>query len=406
MVPNGEVTERISVEPRANADSTERIQRALDSLASQGGEVALQAGVYRLDGGLTVPTGVILCGSWQSPHHSKGLRGTILCAYGGRDDPRGPPLIQLEPSSAVRGLTVVYPEQTLSDVRPYPPTIRGRGVHCSIMDVTLVNPYFAIDLTQPHQLHYVRNVFGSPLHRGISVDACADIGRVENIHFNPHYWFDSGLSSQPRMEELIEYLWNNCEAFVIARSDWEYHLNTFSYGCKVGYRFTSSSHGACNGNFLGIAADWAKTALLVEETQRPGLLITNGEWVGGRGSEAIMRTTESFEGVVQLANNSFWGPAQRVAVIEGSGVVSFSQCNFSESGRDDDGNPTLEARGGSIIVQGCTFWRDKRCVVLTHGLASAVILGNVFRGTIGIENKSDGRVEIASNVSMGRSVGR
>ena len=41
-------------------------------------------------------------------------------------------------------------------------------------------------------------------------------------------------------------------AFVFARTDWEYVLNTFSFGYAIGYHFIASNEGSCNGNFLGI----------------------------------------------------------------------------------------------------------------------------------------------------------
>lgn len=41
-------------------------------------------------------------------------------------------------------------------------------------------------------------------------------------------------------------------AFVFARTDWEYVLNTFAFGYAIGYHFIASKEGSCNGNFLGI----------------------------------------------------------------------------------------------------------------------------------------------------------
>ncbi len=380
---------RMTVSPPRNEtlDATAMIQSQLDRVGtSGGGEVFLPAGRYRLDGSLQVPSGVTLQGSWESPHHAQGLKGTVLLAYGGRGDEKGPPLVVLGPSSALRGVTILYPEQMLPGVVPYPPSIRGTGMHSSVLDVTLVNSYFGIDFSQPHELHHIRNVFGTPLHKGVVIDGCSDIGRVENVHFNPHYWFRSEAPNTPDDKALIRYLWDHCEAFVIARSDWEYHLNTFSYGCRVGYRFTKSKYGACNGNFLGIAADWAHRALLVEHTQRPGLLITNGEWVGGEGSDAMMEVGPEFDGVVQLANNSFWGPAERVALVGGKGVVSFSQCNFCDWDHSKKGYRAIEARGGSLIVSGCTFWKDRPQILLCEGMRSAIISGNLFKGGARIEN--------------------
>ena len=382
-------------------DATQEIQDELDLAGdSGGGEVYLPPGRYPIQESLTVPSGVTLAGSWQAPHHAEGLLGTVLEAYAGRKQEDGPALIEMKPSSLVRGMTIFYPEQTIPGTVAYPPSIRGRGMHATLIDLTLVNPYFAIDLTARHELHHMRNIYGCPLNTGIAIDGCTDIGRVENVHFNPHYWDRSGAENLPDWQELLAYIWEHSVAFTIARSDWEYHLNTFSYGCRIGYRFTKSEHGACNGNFLGVAADWARRALLVESTQRPGLLITNGEWVGGEGSEAMMEVADGFDGVVQFSNNSFWGPAQRVALVAGRGVVNFSQCNFCNWDHDGKGLPAVEARGGALLVRGSCFWEDKPQVVLRKGVDSAVITGNVFKGSPRLLDEGATKSQIGLNATM------
>ena len=50
----------------------------------------------------------------------------------------------------------------------------------------MVNPYKGVDLaSKPSVRHYVRNLYCQPLRRGISVDKCFDVGRIENVHFGP-----------------------------------------------------------------------------------------------------------------------------------------------------------------------------------------------------------------------------
>ena len=121
------------------------------------------AGLYRLDGPLTVPAGVTLCGASVGVPHSEHPIGTVLLAYGGRGQPDGEPLITLKPNAVVRNLVIHYPEQTLPEVAPYPWSIRADGELCQILDITLTNPYQAIDVgTKWNELHLVRNVFACP----------------------------------------------------------------------------------------------------------------------------------------------------------------------------------------------------------------------------------------------------
>ena len=382
-------------------DDSAAIQKALDECAAKaGGTVKLPAGKYRLDKPITVPSGVILSGEWEAPHHAQLANGTVILAYAGKGKEDDPPLVSLSPSSGIKGVTFFYPEQRIPGTQPYPWTIQGSGMHCSVMDVTLVNPYKAIDFgTNANELHYIRNVFGCPLKVGVFVDRCTDIGRIENVHFNPHYWMRAEVEGIPTWNDLSAYLWQNCTAFEFGRTDWEYVLNTFSYGCKVGMRFFASKHGACNGNFLGNGVDWAQTAVLVEQTQEPGLLFTNGEFVGGEGAETEIEVTSSHKGVVQFSNCAFWGPTKRVARVAGNGMVSFSQCNFVNW---KPGVAAIEASDGDVTVNACRFSHGERHVMLGPNVKTAVISGNTMSGPIEIENQSKGDVQITGNVTRAK----
>ena len=171
-------------------DDTAAIQRTLDAAAKdRGGVVEMPKGLYRVEDHLVIPPGVCLSGEWQAPHHANTEHGTVILAVGHAGKEDGPALINLGQSSAIKGITIFYPDQDPAAVKPYPWAIQGKGMHGSVIDVTLVNPYKGIDFgTHPNELHYIRNVFGCPLKLGIYVNRTTDIGRIENVHFNPHSW--------------------------------------------------------------------------------------------------------------------------------------------------------------------------------------------------------------------------
>ena len=171
-------------------DDTAAIQKALDAAAKdRGGVVEMPKGLYRVEDHLVIPPGVCLSGEWQAPHHANTEHGTVILASGHAGKEDGPALINLGQSSAIKGITIFYPDQDPAAVKPYPWAIQGKGMHGSVIDVTLVNPYKGIDFgTYPNELHYIRNVFGCPLKLGIYVNRTTDIGRIENVHFNPHSW--------------------------------------------------------------------------------------------------------------------------------------------------------------------------------------------------------------------------
>lgn len=381
------------------ADDSPAIQQALDRAgAGRGGVVQLAAASYRIERPLVVPEGVTLAGVWQAPHHAQLAKGTVLLVHAGGGDADGPAAVTLSASSTVKGVTFFHPGQRIPDPIPYPYTVRGRGMHGSVLDCTFVNPYQAIDFgTQANELHLIRNCFGCPLKVGVHIDKCTDIGRIENVHFNPHYWGRSGAPNVPEWGRLIDYLGGNLVAFEFARTDWEYVLNTFVFGAKIGYRFYQGPDGAANGNFLGIGADWCGRAILVEQCQPPGLLVTNGEFVGNDKTGIFMEVAASHDGVVQLANCSFWGPASQVARVAGAGSVSFSQCAFLNQGADRTVH-TIDALSGDLTVSSCRFGTDKPGIRLGREVATAVISGNRFYKAKRITNLSAGDVQEGLNV--------
>ena len=382
-------------------DDTPSIQKALSAAEKQGGNmVELGPGTYRLRGPLVMPEGVTLAGVWQAPHHAQLKKGTVFEVYAGKGEENGPPLIKLSPSSTVKGITFFYPQQRIPGTIPYPWTIQGEGMHNSVIDCTFVNAYKAMDFgTLANELHYVRNCFGCPLKVGIWVNQCTDIGRLENVHFNPHYWERAEVEGIPNTEDLRKYLQENLVAFDFGWSDWEYVQNTFCYGAKVGYLFREGTKLGTNGNFLGIGADWCGRAILVELCQPYGLLITNGEFVGARGAECMVEVAASNNGVVQFNNCSFWGLCDVVARTDGRGAASFSQCHFLNYSRERPDSYTIEAVGGDLIVQGCRFGRDRPDIKLGEKVRTAVIVGNHFKATKGIKNLSKGDVQEGFNVA-------
>jgi len=388
------------------ADDTPAFARALAAALERGApEAVVPPGSYRLDGSVEIPRGVALTGSWQTPHHSetRGVStGTVILAFGGRGREDGPPLFLLNANSSVRGLTIAYPEQDPRAIAPYPWTLQGRGMHCTIENVTLANSYQAIDFgTYANELHVVRNVFGLALRRGVWVDNCTDIGRLENVHFNPHYWARSPWGEGKgrfAWNAVSDYLVANGEAFIFGRSDWEYVFNTFCYGYRVGYRFVPGrSRIGTNGNFVGIGADGGNIGLLAEAANPYGILVTNGEFVAMRGPEPTeIVTGPEFAGVLQLNNCSFWGPAFRVALLRGPGTATFNQCNFVQWDRNQ---PALRIEGGVAAITGCRFQKPFPHVFLGENVKGAVLTGNLVTGAFQVERRTEAKVEMLANIS-------
>lgn len=217
------------------SDNTAAFQKALDYFGSKGGTVYVPRGIYLFKGSLNVPEAVTLKGAFESVPAHNGIRdaglpkpgddGTtfLVTANAGMED--GAPFITLNTNSTLRGIGMYWPHQDPAKIpKAYPWAIAMRGKNPAVLDIEMLNPYNAIDASK-NERALIRNISGQPLRRGIYVDGVYDIGRIENVHWNP-WW-----SMQP---ELFNWQKENGEAFIFERTDWHYVLNTFCFGYKKG----------------------------------------------------------------------------------------------------------------------------------------------------------------------------
>jgi hypothetical protein len=265
-----------------------------------------------------------------------------------------------------------------------------RGKNPAVLAVEMLNPYNGIDATK-NERHLIRDVQGQPIRRGILVDAIYDIGRIENVHFNP-WW-----SMKPK---LFRWQMENGEAFIFGKSDWQYVYNTFCFGYNIGYKFIRTKTGQCNGNFLGIGADDCYTALVVEQCSRYGLLITNGEFVSFHGPDPTMIKVEKTNtGSVRFVNCAFWGQSNQIAKIAGTGTVGFSDCTLVQWGGKDGSRHAIQVQSGTVLIRGCEFQQNRPHILLGKKVSRAIIAENIFEGPIRISNQSQGSVKIGLNSS-------
>jgi hypothetical protein len=393
---------RFGAKGDGKTDDTAAFQKALDAAGQAGGGVVYAPrGNYFFAGHLNVPNAVTLKGVWESVPAHVGMRdqglprptddGTTFLVTESKDSEDGPPFITLNNNSTLKGVVLYYPEQSAAEEpKPYPWAIAMRGKNPAVLAVELLNPFNGIDATR-NERHLIRDVQGQPLRRGVLVDDIYDIGRIENVHFNP-WW-----STQPK---LFQWQQKNGEAFIIGRSDWQYVFNTFCFGYNIGYKFIQTKAGLCNGNFLGIGADDCFTALVVENCAPMALLISNGEFVSFHGPDPTMvRVEPSNSGSVRFVNCAFWGPCNQIAKVSGRGTVGFSDCTFVQWDRNKEGRAALQIESGTVLVRGCEFRENKPQIDLGEGVRRAVISGNILTGKTRITNQSKGAITIMENTA-------
>ncbi|MBQ9358472.1 MAG: hypothetical protein IJT95_02915 [Abditibacteriota bacterium] len=380
-------------------DCTEAFQKALDAAFQiGGGNVFVPTGIYDVKGNLVIKSGVFLVGTYQAPPTERfdgkpdvPGQGSLIHAYAGRNTPDGKPFIELQGSNCgVKGVVIDYPENTYKDVPPvpYPPCIAGYvGDNQNVIDCMLLNPYEGIKLVGVGR-SYIRGVYGYPAKRGIYIDRCFDISRVENCHFWP---FGNTAASNPAWGAWINKFG---VAFEFARTDWQYVSNCFCFGYGVGYKFSESDAGGCNGNFLGLGADSCAVGVKVEAAQAPGLLFTNGEFVGRWGSHDSVgvEVLPLSRGKVSLMNCSFWGPLGWCVRNRGSNYLSVIGCHF-----ENFGTAAISAEGGAAVIQGNTFQAGPMHLVLDKGLKEAIVSGNTATERLVIDNRIGGKALMALN---------
>ena len=212
-------------------DNTASFQAAI-SAVSAGGLVWVPAGLWSFAGSLLLTPGVSLVGTFQTvPSHNIGqhgsapVNGSILLPRGGRGDVNGTPFLSMREDTTVRGFSIYYPDVNGSETPvPYPWTISMTGNNIAVQDVETLNPFNAISAVGAHR-HYLSRIQGQPSNIGIFVDQTYDIGRIEDVHWNP--WFSSAPA-------YIAYQQAYGTGFLVARTDWEYVLNCFVFGMAIG----------------------------------------------------------------------------------------------------------------------------------------------------------------------------
>ncbi len=398
-------------------EDTRAIQKALNAAAEKGGICFLPEGIYRLNASLVVPEGVTLKGVSEATPHPLTPTGTVLNIFGGKGDVYADPAITLKWNASVRNLIINYPEQQLPDVIPYPWTIQIDGQMCQVIDVTMTNPYMAIDAgSKVNELHYIRNVYACPLKIGVYVDQCYDVGRLENVHFNPNFWKRSTLESKlPEIPEgyngdregylnslLRTYLQQNLVGFKIGRTDWEYINNCFVIFAKEGFLFDDFGHGPGNALITQSGSDVGPIAVQVNKVQHyAGIQFTNCQFM------STIKIGPENEGPVKISNSGFWIIEETLeqVVNEGSGTVILNACHFSDWDIHNKGAACIRASNGRLIVSNCEFsrpWTDsiyakKRAVLLEKDFISGIITANLFHND-SIDNNSNGIVSLSANV--------
>lgn len=366
-------------------DSTASIQAALNAAANAGGGVVyIKGGYFRVDGGLTIPSGVELRGTFEGPHFGNGtMEGTQLLAYGGKGNANGTPLITMQKNSGATGFTVYYPEQGMSDkavleaekVKAYPPTIRANE-GCWIQNISLLGSYIGIDaMTYRCDDIVISDVTNAVMYKALVMGHGIDGGWVQNFHGNYSSWSsnypmapdgtDSGNKQEDagtgemvaisRSDLLQEYTRSNVTGVELGDCKNVQFFSCFNILIHTQINLIEDPYtgGSFDGTMWGFAFDGCHDGIKGESgdanlTLYESMGVFNQDDRIERGGYNV-NTTEDFTGTVSVWNSDSWSPnARGIAYVKG-GTVNYVQ-----------GWPWCVFRGecfegGTLNILGTTF---------------------------------------------------
>ena len=260
-------------------DCTPAIQKALDDAqAAGGGTVFIPEGKYRLDGMLKIGSNVFLRGRWCQITANQPAAGTILMLYGSGQKQS----ILIEGSGCgVRDLIFWHPEQsvTQSNAEEYPLVIRGNASVVTIENITFINAYRGIDLSQA-SASCLRGIYGSPLKVGLTADKSYAVSRYDRIHFSPDYWSWSKLPGSPGADGAHRtFMRSEGTAVHIKEMDGFYFGFSDISGYRRGLHFEKGVSGDdASGKLCYVSVTDCDTALHVDDAK--GFMILDCKLVG------------------------------------------------------------------------------------------------------------------------------
>ncbi len=356
-------------------DYTPVLQSLCDAMSmAGGGTVYVPAGHYRFDGDLILPTGVTICGDWQNPDEHPAIDGTVFEVYGNRDNVDGAPFIKMKSTSMISNVAFWYPEQSLTDLVPYPRTV-SMGEHTHLKNVTFVNSY--IGVTHDPRIERspnLMNIYGTPLLTGVDMDAIGDIARWENINFSPEYWINSGLPGAPvsdeEAEDLRVYIYNSATGFIVRRIDWSYLYRAKFTGYATGMLFAYSNlpDGAAspNGQCYDVTFDHCNTGIYVETIGDSGEMVTDAKFIGCQSGLWLGKGEHPY-GTFELIDSTI--DATGAAISAQQAAYFYMLSNTIENG-------AVEVSNGWLIAADNVFKGEAPVFALKNGTLGAVLQHN------------------------------
>ncbi len=402
-------------------DMTEKIQNYLTELGENGGgTLFLMPGKYRIDGTLSVPSGVELRGSAEYASIPKAIN-TIFQVYtpveAGEDAYTSTATVTLAEGAGLRGIIFNYPEQGQTyregekvldpivseqtgidtyvqyyefDFLPYPYTVRGTGADVYLVNVTMRNAWNGVDfMTYRCDNHYIDYLAGHFYNRGMVVGNGAVGGYIRNYQFNynsiminAQNW--SGWGGIPNSEittadfhqPMQAQIMNNTIILQLGHVEDQLVYNNFNYASYIGVHLIAEDSGAADVRIFGHGVDGGVVSVQIEEAEHvefTNLQLTSFNLYGDNRNTDRWAVDESkqplytiwvkdtFDGEISIYNFAEWAYGPHAGIRVDSGVVNVYNAQINH---ENDQKVLFELHGdGELNVYSFASWREDKPIV-------------------------------------------
>ena len=399
----------LGIMPDTGENVSSKIQSALDQLSAdyKGGLLYLEKGVYKLGSQINLPKNTGIVGDWIAPegeNADKMTQGTVfdvMFGAGNDSSDKDDAAIVTEGNNMIKGLTIGYSNQNVSNPRPYPFTIANSAITgFYVENVTLVNSYRGI-LLDDQNVYTLKNIYMTALFEGVRIHYNYDIPELYNVNVSYKYWANAGALFGAPSENLVRERTRQATAFLFGRIDWLYLDTTFAEGYeKAYYYYRNTSLNAdtreANGQYMYMNCADCKYGLYVDTTSAIGNIYTRCDFaVTGEGSAAVFfsdNVTKDFSGSADyntgyLFNSCDFSSDEGYGLYSNGNVaVNMTYCDFSMWGAD-----AACVTAGSYAFDSCTFadyFSDIN--VVSANVQSIKIINCTFEGSKEIKNGLSG----------------
>ncbi|MCL2488155.1 MAG: family 43 glycosylhydrolase, partial [Oscillospiraceae bacterium] len=228
----------------------------------------------------------------------------------------------------------------------------------------------------------INGVYGSPVKLGVEIDAIADIGRIENLHFSPEYWIGSNLNAtaltQANKNCIRDYIYDNGVGLSMRRNDWSFSCYLDIEGYNIGFRaaqtLSTGDSAVPNGHNYGFKFTGCKTGIQLDRSDHVGIMFSDIVIDDCEKGIVIPNTNSGF---IQFSNADI--KAKRNAIEQHSGTLMLNSSIIREG--------YVLINGGTFNALGNIF--QNKTPQITYGYTSRGILtDNEFTNTYTISDSS------------------